>query len=236
MHYYQHNIGDFDKATRHLTRLERSIYRDLIELYYDSEYQLNLSVKYLCRKILANSNEESTTVEQVLNEFFTETPDGWYHERCEEEIYKFKNSKSQKSEAGRASAAVRQQKRQQALNGNPTVVEQTCNGAPTIHKPITIKQETITIKENSEKSARFSPPTINEVDQYMAEICKGSYQEAEKFVDYYESKGWLVGKTKMKAWKASVRNWVKNKFDTPAGKSKGCNADQAKTFLEEFSR
>jgi uncharacterized protein YdaU (DUF1376 family) len=94
MKYYQHHIGDFDKATRHLTRLERSVYRDLIELYYDTEQPLTLDRAALCRKIIARSNEESTAVEQVLNEFFTETPTGWYHERCESEIEKYRVNKA----------------------------------------------------------------------------------------------------------------------------------------------
>jgi len=145
MFYYQHNIGDFDKATRHLSRLERSVYRDLIDLYYDTEYQLNLDIKYLCRKILALSNEEATAVEQVLNEFFTKTPNGWYHDRCEEEIEKFKNSKTQKSEAGKKSAAARQEKRERALNGRSTELQQESNGAPT-------KQETITNKQYTDKT------------------------------------------------------------------------------------
>jgi len=145
MFYYQHNIGDFDKATRHLSRLERSVYRDLIDLYYDTEYQLNLDIKYLCRKILALSNEESTAVEQVLNEFFTKTPNGWYHDRCEEEIEKFKNSKTQRSEAGKKSAAARQEKRERALNGRSTEIQQDSNGAPT-------KQETINNNQYTDKT------------------------------------------------------------------------------------
>jgi uncharacterized protein YdaU (DUF1376 family) len=150
MHYYQHNIGDFDKATRHLTRLERSIYRDLIELYYDTEMQLNADIKHLCRKVLANSNEEATAVEQVLNEFFTKTPDGWYHDRCEEEIERFKSNISQRAEAGRKSAAVRQQKRQRALNGRSTGEQQSSNDAPTNQEPLTINQEPL-IKDKSAK-------------------------------------------------------------------------------------
>lgn len=94
MKYYQHHIGDFDRATRHLTRLERSVYRDLIELYYDTEQPLTLDRAALCRKIIARSNDESTAVEQVLNEFFTETPTGWYHERCESEIEKYQVNKA----------------------------------------------------------------------------------------------------------------------------------------------
>lgn len=93
MKYYQHHIGDFDKNTRHLSRIERSIYRDLIELYYDTERPLTLDRAVLCRKILARSNEEATAVEQTLNEFFTETPTGWYHGRCESEIERYHDAK-----------------------------------------------------------------------------------------------------------------------------------------------
>jgi len=233
MHYYQHNIGDFDKATRHLTRIERSVYRDLIELYYDTEYQLNPDIKYLCRRILANTEQEATAVEQVLNEFFTKTNDGWYHDRCEEEIDKYINSKSQKSVAGRASAAARQKKRQQALNGNSTGVEQSSNGAPTIHKPITNNQEPINNKDISQQAGRFTKPSIADVDDYMRSICKGSTQEAEKFYDFYESKGWLIGKNKMKDWKAAVRNWTKNASPSAAVK-KGFDIDNARNQLGGF--
>ena len=135
MYHYQHHIGDFNNATRHLSRLERSLYRDLLELYYDTECQLPNDLPWICRKIIAN--DCSTDVERMLNEFFTKTPNGWYHDRCELEIEKFRASNSQKSIAGRASAAKREAKKQQALNGNPTPVETPLNGTPTNHKPIT---------------------------------------------------------------------------------------------------
>ena len=62
--------------------------------------------------------------------------------------------------------------------------------------------------------ARFTPPTITEVIQYMTEKGCNSQVEAEKFFDYYSSKGWLVGRSKMKDWKAAIRNWLKNNFST----------------------
>lgn len=58
------------------------------------------------------------------------------------------------------------------------------------------------------KSKRFSPPTVEEVEEYCIE--RGNAVDAQSFVDFYESKGWYVGKTKMKDWKASVRTWEKN--------------------------
>lgn len=151
MNYYQHHIGDFDKTTRHLTRIERSIYRDLIELYYDTEQPLTLDRAALCRKIIARSNEESTAVEQVLNEFFTETAIGWYHARCESEIERYHNSSSQKAQAGKASALKRAEKLQQALNEISTDVEQPLNDSSTIRKPSTVNHEPV-VNPLSDKS------------------------------------------------------------------------------------
>lgn len=57
------------------------------------------------------------------------------------------------------------------------------------------------------KTTRFVPPTVEEVKQYCEE---NNYKlDAQYFVDFYESKGWMVGKNKMKSWQASVRTWVR---------------------------
>lgn len=53
--------------------------------------------------------------------------------------------------------------------------------------------------------SRFFPPTVDEVSAYCKE--KGYSVDAERFVNYYTSNGWMVGKNKMKDWKAAVRNW-----------------------------
>ena len=52
---------------------------------------------------------------------------------------------------------------------------------------------------------RFTPPTVQEVRAYCIE--RGNEVDSERFIDFYESKGWMVGKNKMKDWKAAVRNW-----------------------------
>lgn len=52
---------------------------------------------------------------------------------------------------------------------------------------------------------KFSPPTVNEVKTYCQE--QGYSVDAERFVSYYESNGWMVGRNKMKNWQAAVRNW-----------------------------
>lgn len=58
---------------------------------------------------------------------------------------------------------------------------------------------------------RFAEPDVESVFQYMSERGFSNLQEADRFVDFYASKGWMVGKNKMKDWKAAVRNWMKDK-------------------------
>lgn len=63
-------------------------------------------------------------------------------------------------------------------------------------------------KRLESKSAGFIPPTVEEIEDYCDRI--GEYIDAERFVDYYSSVGWVIGNGKpMKDWKASVRCWLR---------------------------
>lgn len=70
----------------------------------------------------------------------------------------------------------------------------------------TPKEEKKVINKESNSSRRFVKPTIEQIAAYCKE--KGYGVEAERFFNYYESKGWVVGKAPMKDWKCAVRNWV----------------------------
>ena len=59
-----------------------------------------------------------------------------------------------------------------------------------------------------EKADRFVPPDVNQVQEYCDSRNNGI--DAQTFVDFYTSKGWMVGKNKMKDWKAAVRTWERN--------------------------
>ena len=70
----------------------------------------------------------------------------------------------------------------------------------------------------------FKPPTVDEVAEYCFERNNGI--DANTFVDFYSSKGWIVGKTKMKDWKAAVRTWErKNNLNSRQPSSKKINWD-----------
>ena len=64
-------------------------------------------------------------------------------------------------------------------------------------------------KVSKDNKGRFTPPTVEEVKAYCLE--RGNNVDAESFVSFYESKGWLIGKNKMKDWKAAVRTWERSR-------------------------
>lgn len=81
----------------------------------------------------------------------------------------------------------------------------------------------------------FVPPSVDEVKAYCEE--KGYSVDPDQFVDFYESKGWMVGKSKMKDWKASVRTWQRNHRTDSGGKKNSFNAfPQRKYDMREIEK
>ena len=77
---------------------------------------------------------------------------------------------------------------------------------------------------------RFVPPTVDEVRAYCKE--RGNGVDPQRFVDYYSSNGWMVGKSKMKDWKAAVRTWEQR--DSKWGQNKAPkNSNPFLDMLEE---
>jgi hypothetical protein len=60
------------------------------------------------------------------------------------------------------------------------------------------------------KSTRFQPPKLEEVfEEFKTKVSENQASiESKKFISYYESNGWKVGKNPMKSWKSAVMNWV----------------------------
>ena len=88
-----------------------------------------------------------------------------------------------------------------------------------IKVPHTDNNEYININNNSlykKGSSRFQKPTIEEIRQYCLE--KGYNVDAEQFFNFYESKGWVVGKSPMKNWRAAVSTWNKREKEVPQRK------------------
>ena len=88
MNHYPHHIGDFNTATRHLSRIERSVYRDMLDMYYDTESPLDGSdMTKLARRLCCTDEAEIAAFHYVLSEYFEQDGDGhWVHHRCEKEL------------------------------------------------------------------------------------------------------------------------------------------------------
>ena len=71
------------------------------------------------------------------------------------------------------------------------------------------KSDSSQSSESPSRSKRFIKPTIQEISEYCAE--KGYNIDAESFWNFYESKGWVVGKSPMKNWKAACATWNKKR-------------------------
>jgi hypothetical protein len=76
-----------------------------------------------------------------------------------------------------------------------------------------IVEDSIVEDTTEQKRKRFVPPTLEEVRSYCQE--RKNNVNPEKFFDHYTSNGWMVGRNKMKDWKAAVRTWERNSYSEP---------------------
>lgn len=79
------------------------------------------------------------------------------------------------------------------------VSQQTANKQPTK------RQQTTTPKQVTINNKQFIAPSVGEVEAYCES--RGNGIKGEAFVDYYEARGWMIGKHKMKSWQSAVRTW-----------------------------
>lgn len=89
--------------------------------------------------------------------------------------------------------------------------ERTTEGTPERTQTNNEKNE----KNENKYNSAFIPPTFDDVSSYCRE--RNNNVNPQNFIDFYESKGWMIGKNKMKDWKASVRTWERrgNNVKTP---------------------
>ena len=225
MHYYQFNISDYKSHTEHLEPLEDLAYRRMLDWCYLHEKPLPKDIKDIARMVRMRTHTECIAV--VLREFFTVNSGGEFiHKRVFLEIEKA-NKKSSKA---RESAKARWDKVSSDANALRTESESNAT-----QDTLPNTQDTLPKKKGVNK---FTPPSANEVHSYCLEKSINSI-DSESFVDFYESKGWMVGKNKMKDWKAAVRNWSKRNGSNNNGQNQQDNRSRAKRVsdkLDEIAR
>lgn len=134
-----------------------------------------------------------------------------------------------RSEAGKAGAAARWQNGKRIFANGKNSKAISANGKNGYTETNT-ETNTDTLPSNDGKSdtrgARFTPPSVDNVSAYVQ--AQGYHVNAERFVAFYEQKGWMVGGNHMKDWKAAVRNWETRWKDERRSQEKG----SGNVFLE----
>lgn len=117
-----------------------------------------------------------------------------------------------KSERARNAALIRWNSKS---NANALPQQSKSNASKVKYSKVKYSKEEESKSINGQKpehTPRFIPPTIEEIKTYCLQNNKNV--DAERFFNFYESKGWMVGKSKMKNWHAALANW--DKESTPA--------------------
>lgn len=212
MNYYRHHIGDYLRDTAHLSLVEDALYRRLLDLYYMRERPLINDVPAICRLIRAQGDD--CTVKAILTEFFVLCDDGWHQKRADFEIAEANEAADRARENGKRGGRPKKtnpvpvenpEETHSVISGFPNETQSEPRANPEESSPSPIPHP----PTNTPKGVcRFAPPTPEEVREYAAEA--GIAIDGNRFVDFYASKGWKVGKTPMKDWQAAVRTWGRN--------------------------
>lgn len=138
MHYYQFNIADYRKDTAHLTPIEHYIYRTLIDWYYLDEKPIPKETQSVMRRLRLGSEYENQLL-NVLNDFFQEGKNEWFHKRVEQDIANYIYNIEKNRANGKLGGRPR--KTQSVILANPTETQVKPKKSLTNnHKPITNKQ------------------------------------------------------------------------------------------------
>ncbi|MEZ7502316.1 DUF1376 domain-containing protein [Psychrobacter sp. Arc29] len=148
MHYYSFNIADYKKDTAHLKPMEHYIYRSLIDLYYLNETPIPLKTHSVMRWLSLETHDHEKMLLDVLNDFFEEREDGFYHRRIDDEIGKYHANAEKNRENGKKGGRPpknKPKKTQSVSTGNQLESKLNPN-----QEPITNNQEPLTNKTERE--------------------------------------------------------------------------------------
>jgi len=90
---------------------------------------------------------------------------------------------------------------------NLTPTSKSTSVQPTTNQQVTTNKNDKNEENEKNNKSHFVPPTIEQVTEYI--VGKGYTIDPESFVAYYTSKGWMIGKNKMKDWKSACVTWQK---------------------------
>lgn len=199
------------------------LYWALIEKLRESDnYSCVCDYNLIAYDLRSDANKIKSIIEDFrLFEFTTDDNQGkrLYSKRLLDDMHLKDNVRKARKEAGKKGGSIKQTESKTEANAKQT----EANAKQMLSKTEANAKQNAYIKEEEKKKKknipssdeeggaggqngkRFTPPSVSQVREYIQE--KGYILSADAFIDHYTSNGWMVGRNKMKDWKAAVRNW-----------------------------
>lgn len=180
------------------------IFWAIIETLYEQGGELPLST---CKSIAFALHVECNIVESVVQDFNLFDNDGekFWSNSVNARLNKRNDITEKRKQAALSGWLSRREKQMQS---KPDANVMGCNAIKENKRKEKNKSISNYIEREKAKTVkRFCPPALQEVQSYIQE--KGYSIDAEAFIAFYESKGWMVGKNKMKDWRMAIVTWSK---------------------------
>lgn len=210
--------GDYLKDTMQLSAERHGIYLLLMIHCWQNGF-IEDDIDSL--SIISKVSTDNLSLKYILDRYFTQKEEKYYQKRITKERERAEDNKKKRSEKARKAANIRWKdhapsnatSNQQAM---PQGMPETCPSSSSSSSQLSSTSKPPLNNKEGEKSPsrkKFVIPTIFELKGYCNE--KKYPVDCEAFLLHYESNGWLVGKNKMKSWKASLGTWNKNSYNKP---------------------
>lgn len=138
---------------------------------------------------------------------------GFIKTQMDKDIQKYNETCAKRSEAGKLGGRPKKQDEAKKANGFSEKQKKQVK-AKKADNDNEYDNDNDLLKENTKRKV-FSPPTVEDVRAYCTE--RNNTVDPQTFVDFYESKGWMIGKNKMRDWKSALRNWERSETKTRQG-------------------
>ena len=227
--YFSH-----DYHARHDIKMETlsmekiGVYWCLIEMLYEENGYIKLN---LCERIAVALRVQCDTIKSVLEDFGLFENDGtqfWSNS-----VLRRLKIRENRSIQAKKSADKRWKKENGSVDTNE------CERIAIKESKVNKRKENI-YRESGEqaptpsKTIKFIPPTIEQVNEYCLERSNGI--DAEQFVNFYTAKNWMIGKNKMKEWKACVITWEKRNKDNPKQNFKSSEEQAIQELKQKYAK
>lgn len=215
---YISEIRAFEKwlETNHLPIQSQLLWYKFMHLFNGSGWAEWITVDNYSMMALMKVKREATFI-------------GWRDELVDVGLIEYKKGRKNKPNRYRMCYLTFKSEVKRVVNSEvQTVVQSVVNTVADTADLNTDEDKTKTNKENIEKkSSMFKPPDVVDVSRYCKE--RNNNVDPDRFVDFYAAKNWMIGKNKMKDWKAAVRTWERN------SKNNSAQSPQYKRSADKFN-